>query len=200
MLAIRRLLLACYFIKFLSPKITSVVFCETFFCEICIPVVFYSLFVVFLVLLQHFFLCVWPLRDHHSSHFVEKTGRNWFWTELLLFIEIPQSSLALNKTFSASVLFLTAVPNTKTAGLVFNSSKFSLIWGEEIWAEGWRLTAGEVRRVVRVGQEQVVGLGHPEVHHLGCVLQSPHRILVHHILQTHVVHLIFATNKETQVR
>lgn len=52
------------------------------------------------------------------------------------------------------------------------------------------LTAGEVRRVVGVGQEQVVGLGHPEVHHLGCVLQSPHRILVHHILKTHVVHLV----------
>lgn len=163
MFAIRRLLLACYSIKFLSPKITSVVFCETFFW-------------------WNLYFC--------SSHFVEKTGRNWFWTELLLFIEIPQSSLALNKTFSPSVLFLTAVPNTKRAGLVFNSSKFSLIRGEEIWAEGWRLTAGEVRRVVRVGQEQVVGLGHPEVHHLGCVLQSPHRILVHHILQTHVVHLI----------
>lgn len=51
------------------------------------------------------------------------------------------------------------------------------------------LTAGEVWRVVGVGQEQVVGLGHPEVHHLGCVLQSPHRILMHHILKTHVVHL-----------
>lgn len=51
------------------------------------------------------------------------------------------------------------------------------------------LTAGEVGGVVGVGQEQVVGLGHPEVHHLGCVLESPHRILVHHILQTHVVHL-----------
>lgn len=53
-----------------------------------------------------------------------------------------------------------------------------------------RRTAGKVRRVVGVGQEQVVGLGHPEVHHLGCVLQSPHRILVHHVLQTHIVHLI----------
>lgn len=52
------------------------------------------------------------------------------------------------------------------------------------------LTAGEVWGVVGVGQEQVVGLGHPEVHHLGCVLQSPHCILMHHIFQTHVVHLI----------
>lgn len=51
------------------------------------------------------------------------------------------------------------------------------------------LTAGEVWGVVRVGEEQVVGLGHPEVHHLRCVLQSPHRILVHHILQTDIIHL-----------
>lgn len=65
--------------------------------------------------------------------------------------------------------------------------------------KGGGLTAGEVWRVVRVGQEQVVGLGHPEVHHLGCVLQSPHRILVHHILQTHVVHLIVG-DKEGNTR
>lgn len=51
------------------------------------------------------------------------------------------------------------------------------------------LTAGEVRGVVGVGQKQVVGLGHPEVHHLRCVFQSPHCILMHHILQTDVIHL-----------
>lgn len=51
------------------------------------------------------------------------------------------------------------------------------------------LTAGEVWGVVGVGQKQVVGLGHPEVHHLRCVFQSPHCILMHHILQTDIIHL-----------
>lgn len=51
------------------------------------------------------------------------------------------------------------------------------------------LTAGEVWGVVGVGQKQVVGLGHPEVHHLRCIFQSSHCILMHHILQTDIIHL-----------
>lgn len=62
------------------------------------------------------------------------------------------------------------------------------------------LTAGEVWGVVGVGQEQVVGLGHPEVHHLGCVLESPNCILVHHILQTHAVHLIGHNKQGNTIR
>lgn len=57
------------------------------------------------------------------------------------------------------------------------------------------LTAGEVWWVVRVGQKQVVWLGHPEVHHLACVLQRSHCVLVHHVLQTHVVHLVVDTSR-----
>lgn len=60
------------------------------------------------------------------------------------------------------------------------------------------LTAGEVWRVVGVGQKQVVGLGHPEVNHLSCVLQSPHRILMHHIFKTHVVYLMIHDRRKKE--
>lgn len=66
----------------------------------------------------------------------------------------------------------------------------------EIFTLKTTLTAGEVWGVVGVGQEEVVGLGHPEVHHLGCVLQSPNCILMHHILQTHIVHLFVTVNRK----
>lgn len=78
---------------------------------------------------------------------------------------------------------------TEFSGLILGAKSSMMIKSQVGFLRREGLTAGEVRGVVGVGQEQVVGLGHPEVHHLGCVLQSPHCVLVHHVLQTHSVHL-----------